>query len=397
MPGLRNRAIRIALGGLAAIWSALLFAAPASAACSSVIADFVPGFHGISCHYADGPEQIWTVPTGITKPKFSILGADDAVGGRGGFVSARLPVEAGELINLKLGTDGEASSVSRDGEELLVAGGGNGAEPNYLSPEAEVLEVKEPGEPLAPNIGNGAAYLEWYDARKPFELTYPLAYVIVDIFDSEKAGFAYTGSGQEWIVPPEVDYALFELFGGKGSSGEPRGHILAGLEVEPGEAFELFVGGPGGDTTLVRAGSFDVGVAAGGDSERPNYLPSMASPADEFWEGGGPESVPGNGYAIVHYWPPKSPIGQPGEQREPKPPVVQTQESLPPCIVPRLHHRTVRAARSALLHANCGLGRVVHRGARGGRPSWIVRQRPRAGAVAAPGTKVEIVVAGAAG
>jgi len=307
----RNRGAISTLAVASAMLSTLYFASPASAVCGSVIFDFVPGLHAIGCSYSSGSEETWAVPTRITKPRFSIRGAEDEIGGKGGFISAKLPVEAGQTLDLKMGGDGAASSVSRGGVPLLVAGGGDGVEPNYIEPEAEPLEVEAPGLPVGSGVGNGSVFIEWYDAREPFELADSLGYVIVDIFDSEKVGFSHTGSAQEWTVPKGVDYVIFELFGGEGKSGEPRGHILAGLEVDPGEAFDIRVGGEGEDTTLVRGGSFDVGVAAGGDTERPNYLPWMSSPAEEFWEGGGGDSESGDGYAMVHFWPSENPTDPP--------------------------------------------------------------------------------------
>jgi hypothetical protein len=304
-----------------------------------------------------------------------------------------------------MGGSGEASSVSHGGEPLLVAGGGDGKEPNYISPEAELLKVEEPGQPPGKYLGNGRVYIEWYDAREPFELTEPLPYVIADFFDSENVGFSHTGSWQEWIVPDGVDYATFELFGGEGESGEPRGHVLAGFEVEPGETFDIGVGGYGGNTSVSRPGLWDVGLAAGGDTERPNYLPWSASFAEEFWEGGGPGSKPSNGYAIVHYLPPEE---GPSTEEEPpntgheaeeqpstvgeQPPALDLQRSQdpgPPCIVPRLRGRTLRSARRALVRANCRLGKVKRRHSPRRR---VVAQDPPPRIVVASGRGVAVVV-----
>ncbi len=377
--------------------SALYFASPASAACSSVIFDFTPGLHAINCSYGSGPEEAWAVPAGITKPMFSVRGAEDEIGGKGGFISAKLPVEAGQVLNLKMGGDGAATSVGRGGVPLLVAGGGDGIEANYLDPEAEPLEVEAPGLPAGSGAGNGSVFIEWYDARDPFELTHSLGYVIVDVFGSEKVGFSHIGTVQNWKAPEGVDFALFELFGGEGESGEPRGHILAGLEVDPGEAFNIQVGGEGDDTTLVRAHSFDVGVAAGGDTERPNYLPRMSSPAEEFWEGGSSESDPGKGYAIVHYWLSEdSAEVLPGDQsdagHQAKLLSFDLGQKLAACIVPRLRSKTVRAARGVLIRANCSLSRVNHRPARKRMYGRIVSQSHRAGTVVTAGSAVNVTV-----
>jgi hypothetical protein len=381
-----HRGVSLTLAVAGAMLSTLYLASPTSAACSSVIFDFAPGLHAVSCDHWSGSEETWTVPGNITKPEFGVRGADDAVGGRGGFIRAKLPVEAGETLDLRMGGDGAASAVSRGGESLLVAGGGDGIEPNSISPEAEPLEVEAPGQPVGPGIGDGSVFIEWYDAREPFDLVDPLPYVVIDIFDSRKVGFAYVGGWQEWVVPEGVDRALFELWGGAGESGEPRGHVLAGLEVSPGETFDIRVGGPGADTTL-HAGLFSVGVAAGGDTERPNYFPWMSSPEEEFWEGGGIGSEPGDGHAIVHYWP----LGGSTQNHE-QLSVDYSQDPAPVCIVPRLRNRTPRVARDALVRAHCAPGKVTRRSARKQMRGLVVSQKPHAGTVASVDREVAVVI-----
>jgi hypothetical protein len=392
VPVRESRGMIAALAVIVALVATLCFASPASAACGWVIFDFVPGHHAISCSYDSGPEETWTVPANITKPRFGIHGADDAVGGSGGFVSAKLPVKAGQILDLKMGSSGAASSVSRSGKALLVAGGGNGVKPNYLSPEAEPLEIEEPGQPVGPYLGDGRVFIEWYDARTPFDLVDPLPSVIVDIFDSEKDSFQYTGLWEKWTVPDGVELAAFELWGGRGDSSEPHGHILAGFDVIPGETFYLRVGGPGEDTQLSRPETFEAGLAAGGDTERPNYLPWGASYAQEFWEGGGSESESGNGYARVHYWPPEESGETPPEDKT----VVGNQPFLafsPPglsqrpasvCIVPSLRNKTPRAARRALANASCQLSKVNRRPAAKRMWGRVVHQAPSPGTIAPP-------------
>jgi hypothetical protein len=401
MPRQRNRLAVAMLTVTGALVSALPFASPAAAFCASTHIDFVPGNHGMSCWYSWGPEETWTVPANITKPKFMVRGADDAVGGDGGFISAKLSVEAGQILDFKMGGNGAASSVSRDGAPLLVAGGGDGVEPNYLGPDAEPFEVQAPGLTGGSGVGDGSVLVEWYDAREPFDLVDSLGYVIVDIFDSERTIFAHTGSVQEWTVPEDVDSVIFDLLGGEGKSGEPRGHILVGFEVTAGEIFDLSVGGHGEDTTLVRGASFDVAVAAGGDTERPNYLPWTASPAEEFWEGGGEESEPGNGYAIVHYWPSENStdlpsVDQPsaaGHRIELEQSALEARQgSTPACIVPRLTNKTPRVARKVLRRSNCTLSDINRRPARKWRRGQIVSQSPRPGTVASANAGVVLVV-----
>lgn len=108
-----------------------------------------------------GSAQLWLVPPGVTSATFSVYGAQggegvDGGGGLGGFVSATIPVTAGEVLVLNVAGaagsfDGDphfggfpdgatggsgfgalgyggggASAVLRDGLRLLIAGGGGG-------------------------------------------------------------------------------------------------------------------------------------------------------------------------------------------------------------------------------------------------------------------------------
>jgi hypothetical protein len=63
-----------------------------------------------------------------------------------------------------------------------------------------------------------------------------------------------------------------------------------------------------------------------------------------------------------------------------------------PCAVPRLRGKTLRQARTALTRANCRLGKVSRRVARGTRPGRVVGQRPAAGVRRPAGTRVHIVL-----
>lgn len=57
------------------------------------------------------------------------------------------------------------------------------------------------------------------------------------------------------------------------------------------------------------------------------------------------------------------------------------------CVVPKLKGKTLRAARTALKHASCALGKVRPKGQTKGR---VKRQKPAAGKTLAPGAKVDV-------
>jgi hypothetical protein len=119
--------------------------------------------HGFACDYrAELPELTWTVPADVTKAAFFVIGGDHS-SGRGGEVRAELPVTPGETLTLTMGHEGSASRVSRGLTPLLVAGGGDGKEPNYFDPAAGERSAEAPGRPLPPYPGDGTIYGSWYE------------------------------------------------------------------------------------------------------------------------------------------------------------------------------------------------------------------------------------------
>jgi PASTA domain len=87
--------------------------------------------------------------------------------GRLALVKATIAVVPGETLVLESGGNGAASSVSRDGVRLLIAGGGDGAEPNYVSPAATKTQVIAPGAPITSGVPEGRIFVTWLIPRKP--------------------------------------------------------------------------------------------------------------------------------------------------------------------------------------------------------------------------------------
>jgi hypothetical protein len=383
----RSMAILVGAVALGLLWAPV----SASASCASVHIDYEPGWHALSCD--NQSEETWTVPGPVVKPRFEVRGADDSIGGAGGLVEARLPLEAGDVITFRMGDEGAATSVSRGDELLLVAGGGDGVEPNFVAPEADLLGSQDPGGELGPTVDDGSIYVEWYEARDPFDLDEPLPPNSVEFPGAQVETFPYTGGWQDWAVPEGINRAAFELYGGAGSSGEPYGHVVAEFSVTPGENFWVSVGGPGGDTEL-RPGGFDAAVAAGGDTERPNYLPFGGVSKVAFWEGGGPDSQLGEGKALVHYWwqPEQeqgTPIPDPSLGPPEEPPITASEL----CVVPRLKDRTPRAARRRLAQASCGPVRIRRRATGMRMRGRVIHQHPSQG-TAIPATKAIHLIVG---
>jgi hypothetical protein len=160
-------------GTVAVLLVAALMAAPASASstpesCATLIPDPAPGYrgpllHGFSCDYRpELPEVSWTVPAGVTEAEFHVYGGDHP-SGRGGEVRAELTVAPGETLTLTLGHEGSASRVSRGPTPLLIAGGGDGKEPNFAEAGAREVISQAPGAPNHPYPGDGRIYGSWYE------------------------------------------------------------------------------------------------------------------------------------------------------------------------------------------------------------------------------------------
>jgi hypothetical protein len=167
-----------------ALLAALWLPVPASAICSHMIGDPAPGYWGsaggIFCGYEDGTPVSWTVPAGIDEAAFGARGADDVAKGRGGSVRGTLAVTAGQTYFLEPGGSGGASAVSLDGTPLLVAAGGDGAAPNYVTPAASKVESQDAGAPIVPAldgvtyVNDGEASVSWSTITKaPGRCTVP--------------------------------------------------------------------------------------------------------------------------------------------------------------------------------------------------------------------------------
>ena len=151
----------------ALVLAALIRTEDANAACGFWHTD--PGPHytgplpaGIFCDYSGDPEFTWTVPREATTARFSVFGADDPGSeAAGGHVDAKVELTPGPEITLKVGGEGGASSVRLGEEPLIVAGGGDGVEPNFVAPSAFEVETEEPGAPKGEPWSDGSINVEW--------------------------------------------------------------------------------------------------------------------------------------------------------------------------------------------------------------------------------------------
>lgn len=179
--------MRKAFSALLALASiGVLAAAPAGAedaelGCGHFHADPAPGYIGplpvgLIC---DQPgNYAWTVPEeAADTTRFMVYGADGAgEAGSGGHVDARLDLVPGSEVTLEVGDEGEASVIRLGEEQLIVAGGGNGVEPNFVSPAAFEVEAEEPGLTAAGPWPDGHIYVEWtrwYEGERPADLPQP--------------------------------------------------------------------------------------------------------------------------------------------------------------------------------------------------------------------------------
>lgn len=170
----------LALGGLVKVDGA-------KAACGYVHVDPLPTYTGpipasLHCNHWGNPVHTWTVPDGVTTAQFSVFGGDDPVGETtGGHIEARLDLTPGSELTLETGGEGEATVVRLGEEPLIVAAGGDEAEPNFVVPSATEVEIEEPGTPQAEPFTNGRIDVEWtywVEGEKAAEETFPGAAVL---------------------------------------------------------------------------------------------------------------------------------------------------------------------------------------------------------------------------
>lgn len=68
---------------------------------------------------------------------------------------------------------------------------------------------------------------------------------------------------------------------------------------------------------------------------------------------------------------------------------------VPECVVPMLHGKRLKAVRKTVAKADCKLGKVTRKGTGTARKrAKVVKQRPKAGTIRAPRSKVDVVLAG---
>ena len=169
-------------------------------------------------------------------------------------------------------------------------------------------------------------------------------YLILDLFAPATDSFNDVGTWEEWVPPEGIDFVVIELFGGAGESTEAHGHVAAGLDLLPGETYQIRVGGPGEDTVAYSTNCLipewwecdGTLIAAGGDAAKSMNQTNLVPPGTpgsqylelEEWEGGGPDEVAAPGLAIFHYWPDEE--EEPGTEKEPTgntPPIGNTPPS----------------------------------------------------------------------
>jgi len=158
----------VALAALALCLTPAANAEDANFACAHWHYDPTPGYAGplpagIECRHMYAPAVTWTVPDDITEARFYVFGGGDPEAETaGGVVKATLALTPGSALTLEMGDEGEASAVSLEGLPLLVAGGSDGGEPNYVAPAASQVETQEPGAPKAKYWNEGRIVVEWF-------------------------------------------------------------------------------------------------------------------------------------------------------------------------------------------------------------------------------------------
>ncbi|HUN37272.1 MAG TPA: hypothetical protein VMU95_35180 [Trebonia sp.] len=168
-------AVTVIAGSSAAVIGPRAALAGTTTACGSA------GVAGMSsCTYSTVGSGTFTVPSGVRQATFTVQGAQGGssqagvAGGRGGKVTAVLPVSPGQVLQVSVGGQGQAKSASNGGssevstesaglpKRLLLAGGGGGAGgtagTNYIAPSASSVSSS-----TGVRCGNGMVTVSWQE------------------------------------------------------------------------------------------------------------------------------------------------------------------------------------------------------------------------------------------
>jgi hypothetical protein len=114
-----------------------------------------------------------------------------------------------------------------------------------------------------------------------------------------EVAFEYTGGSQQWVVPPGVTQAVFDVYGAEGGGTHypfagRGGRVTATLPVTPGETIHVYVGGAGAapDDVLI-CNSTSGGFNGGGTGGR-------GFGASRGGSGGGGSDVRQGGFTLAH-------------------------------------------------------------------------------------------------
>jgi hypothetical protein len=171
-----------------------------------------------------------------------------------------------------------------------------------------------------------------------------------------------------WRVPPAVDKATFQVWGGDAIHQERAGgYVRARLRVARGETLGVNLGFEGRSTWVSRSGAVLL-LAGGAEDQAPNFVAPEAEDVSTVPSGAGSVRPNPNGAVIIEWQIPDE------------------------CVVPRLRGRRLPGARRLLRAAHCQLGKVSRLSSQPGTRVRVVRQSLRPGTIRPRNSRVDLTL-----
>lgn len=225
-----------------------------------------------------GDYGLWTVPAGVTSVMIELTGGDGGTatgssglvaigqGGRGGALSAILPVEAGDELFFRVGTAGSGIDVANPPIDELAGGTGDGAGGNGFVSGGGSTSVSQNGTLVAGAPGGGGGAAIWASIPATLFVTDGGAggMSAADVIDGGATVLAGGAAGGNFSNPINDGQsanrsanAQYVLANGAGGAGWPGGGA-ASNEFGSGNPVPIYLAGGGGGLAFIGETLLDV-------------------------------------------------------------------------------------------------------------------------------------------